>query len=101
MAHARSAKIHSAMNMAKVRDGYTCKVCGRAKIDGHVIIGSHLFPRNVQDPADSKLIVSLCFWCDKQFDSIHNLRKRAQWLRDHGLSKFADRMAKLDGRCAG
>lgn len=63
------------------------------------MIGSHCFPRNVYDPTDSRLIVTLCFWCDKEFDRIHSLPKRAEWLRQKRLGEFADRMQEVDGRC--
>ncbi len=94
MAHARKSRIAQALSAAKLRDGYRCRVCKQGPP-----IGSHCFPRNVQKPDDPSTIVTLCFLHDKQFDSLHFLPDRAKWLRENGLSEFADAMAKLDGRC--
>jgi hypothetical protein len=97
----RSEKIDDAMEIAKERDKWKCQACGRSKIKGDVVCGSHCFPRNVQDPTDPDLIVTLCWKCDREFDSIHNLRKRAAWLRKFPKCQiFAVRMAERDGRCA-
>lgn len=84
------------MLRAKQDADWTCVICGNY---GGTIIGSHAFPRRVQDPTDASLIFPMCVRCDRQFDSIHSIPKRAQWLRDHGAYELADRMAKKDGRC--
>ena len=94
--HARTLRIKNAMAEAKARDGHKCRVCGYED----TVCGSHLFPRNVQRPDLPELIVTLCPEHDREFDRIHHLPRRAQWLRDRRLNKWADEMARYDGRCA-
>lgn len=98
--HARTHKINLAILKAKTRDKFRCRVCGRGREHGHSVIGSHCFPRNVQDPTDPNLIVTLCWGHDKEFDALHSLPDRADWLRAHRLADFANRMAEIDARCA-
>lgn len=97
MSHARTARINAAIREAKMRDGFRCRVCGNTE---H-LCGSHCAPRNVLDPTDPAGIVTMCAYCDTLFGKIHNLPKRAEWLRFWALDEFADWMAERDGRCAG
>ena len=96
MSHARTARIRAAIRDAKLRDQWRCRRCGRIE---H-LCGSHVAPRNVQTPDDPAGIVTLCAYCDREFDAIHDLPARAEWLRFHRLDEFADWLAQKDGRCA-
>ena len=94
--HDRTRRIREAIREAKMRDQWRCRRCGHIE---H-LCGSHVAPRNVQRPDDPAGIVTLCGYCDREFDAIHDLPARAEWLRFNRLDEFADWLAKKDGRCA-
>lgn len=94
MTHARTPEIGKAMDRAKERDGYRCRVCRwREGIDGFVMRGSHCFGRNQRDPTREDMIITMCVFCDDEFEAIKTAEGRIAFLRAKRLDEFAERMA--------
>jgi hypothetical protein len=86
---ARSERIEAAVTRAKMRDGWKCRVCNRAKKNGYVVEGAHLLPRRAPFPwyhaDDERWIVTLCTIHHMSFGHNHDPMDLAKWLHSNGL----------------
>lgn len=91
--------VQKARNDARKRDSYTCQVSGRRAADGYEIDGAHLLPVRYAggsyDPTDRDNVVSLWRVLHIDFDSNQTPESRAEWLRAHGLTAWADRLLEV------
>lgn len=81
--------INRAIQEAKKRDGWKCRVCGGVPVDG-----AHLLPRNhpapEYSPDSSVWIVTLCRQHHTQYDANKRMQDKASWLKYHGLRREYD-----------
>lgn len=98
--------VQKARDAARARDNYTCQISGVTDALS-MIDGAHLFPVRTPypryDATDPRFVVSLRRDLHQFMDRIKNHRARAEWLRDCGLSVYADRIlwiiGDLEGEC--
>lgn len=99
--------INAAIRKAKIRDDYTCLVCGRGHSTRHTVNGSHLLPRRnpfkLSRPDDPDQIMTLCWKCDQGkggYDTIHSVDGKIKWLIAKGIRVkiFLERLKKITGR---
>lgn len=91
--------VQRARDAARKRDNYTCQSTGRTKRQGYLIDGAHLLPvryaGGTYDPTNPDHVVSLCRVLHTEYDRNKTIESRAEWLRRHGLSQWADKLIEI------
>jgi len=76
----RDAADERCADQAKTRDGWTCRRCGRSKLEGYHMQAAHIVPRGKRYPLTTYLVenrLTLCVTCHAW--AHENLKAFVQW----------------------
>lgn len=88
-------KMAEGMQKRRELDGFRCVLSGATRFDVAHLIGRRVGKYRRYNPLDPKNMLCLNRELHRDFDKNTNAQKRIDWLREHGLHQFAERLIWL------
>jgi hypothetical protein len=90
-----SKKMAEGMQKRREIDGFRCILSGATRFDVAHLIGRNVGRYKRYNPLDPKNMMCLNRELHRDFDKNTNVDKRIDWLREHALHQFAERLIWL------